>query len=64
LGKNSHHHLRYSLGPALKEWRGTSRRSKTLVAMVLFLLVSSTVVVGWGNYLKANQPAPTKRLTS
>ena len=51
-------------GLALKEWRGTSRRTKTLVAMGLFLLVSSTVVVGYGNYLKANQPAPTQRLTS
>jgi L-rhamnose-H+ transport protein len=51
-------------GLALKEWRGTSRRTKILVAMGLFLLVSSTVVVGYGNYLKANQPAPTQRLTS
>ena len=51
-------------GLTLKEWRGTSRRTKTLVGMGLFLLVSSTVVVGYGNYLKANQPAPTQRLTS
>jgi len=42
-------------GLALKEWRGTSRRTKLLVATGLFLLVSSTVVVGYGNYLKANQ---------
>ena len=40
-------------GMALKEWRGTSRRTKWLVAAGLFLLVSSTVVVGYGNYLKA-----------
>ncbi len=43
-------------GLFLKEWRGTSRRTKLLVATGLFLLVSSTVVVGYGNYLKANQP--------
>ena len=42
-------------GLFLKEWRGTSRRTKILVATGLFLLVSSTVVVGYGNYLKANE---------
>ena len=47
-------------GLALKEWRGTSRRTKALVATGLFLLVSSTVVVGYGNYLKANQPVPVQ----
>jgi L-rhamnose-H+ transport protein len=39
-------------GMALKEWKGTSRRTKGLVALGLFLLVGSTVVVGYGNYLK------------
>ena len=43
-------------GLVLKEWRGTSRSTKVLVATGLFLLVSSTVVVGYGNYLKANEP--------
>jgi L-rhamnose-H+ transport protein len=42
-------------GLFLKEWRGTSRRTKMLVATGLFLLVSSTIVVGYGNYLKANE---------
>jgi L-rhamnose-H+ transport protein len=42
-------------GLALKEWRGTSRRTKLLVAAGLILLVSSTVIVGYGNYLKASQ---------
>jgi L-rhamnose-H+ transport protein len=47
-------------GLALKEWRGTSRRTKILVATGLFLLVGSTVVVGYGNYLKAAEtPAIT-----
>jgi L-rhamnose-H+ transport protein len=39
-------------GVALHEWRGTSRRTKSLVALGLFLLVGSTVIVGYGNYLK------------
>ena len=39
-------------GLALHEWKGTSRRTKSLVALGLFLLVGSTVVVGYGNYLK------------
>ncbi len=43
-------------GLALREWRGTSRRTGWLVAAGLFLLVSSTVVVGYGNYLKAGHP--------
>ncbi len=42
-------------GLTLREWHGTSRRTKLLVSAGLFLLISSTVVVGYGNYLKANQ---------
>jgi len=42
-------------GLALREWKGTSRRTKVLVASGLFLLVSSTIVVGYGNYVKANE---------
>ena len=45
-------------GLALKEWKGTSMRTKLLVTTGLILLVSSTVVVGYGNYLKANETAP------
>jgi L-rhamnose-H+ transport protein len=45
-------------GLFLKEWRGTSRRTKILVASGLFLLISSTVVVGYGNYLKTNGDLP------
>ena len=44
-------------GLALREWRGTSPRTKLLVSAGLFLLVSSTIVVGYGNYLKANETA-------
>ncbi|HEY0796503.1 MAG TPA: L-rhamnose/proton symporter RhaT [Acidisarcina sp.] len=39
-------------GVALKEWRGTSARTRVLVACGLFLLVASTIIVGYGNYLK------------
>jgi L-rhamnose-H+ transport protein len=38
-------------GLALHEWRGSSRRTMTLVTLGLFVLVASTVVVGYGNYL-------------
>ena len=40
-------------GLALKEWKGTSTRTKTLVTCGLMLLIGSTLVVGYGNYLKA-----------
>ena len=39
-------------GIALKEWRGTSLRTRALVGCGLILLVGSTVVVGYGSYLK------------
>ncbi len=38
-------------GIALKEWKGASARTWTLVAFSLLVLVSSTVVVGYGNYI-------------
>jgi len=38
-------------GISLKEWAGTTTRTWQLVAAGLALLVASTVVVGYGNYL-------------
>jgi L-rhamnose-H+ transport protein len=38
-------------GIALKEWKGTGARTKLMVALSLFVLVTSTVVVGYGNFL-------------
>ncbi len=38
-------------GIALKEWSGTSRRTRLLVGLSLAVLVGSTVIVGYGNYL-------------
>jgi len=38
-------------GIALHEWRGASARTKTWLAVSIFVLVLSTGVVGYGNYL-------------
>lgn len=40
-------------GAVLHEWRGTSSRTKATGAAGFLLLVLSTLVVGYGNYLKA-----------
>jgi L-rhamnose-H+ transport protein len=42
-------------GIALKEWTGVSRRTKSLVALTLLILIGSTVIVGYGNYLAAGR---------
>ena len=44
-------------GLFLKEWIGTSRRTRLLVTAGLVLLIGSTLIVGYGNYLKATQDA-------
>lgn len=38
-------------GIALREWKGSSRRTLALVATGLAVLVGSTIIVGYGNYL-------------
>jgi L-rhamnose-H+ transport protein len=38
-------------GIALSEWDGTSRATRLLVAFSLLILVTSTVVVGYGNFV-------------
>jgi len=38
-------------GIALREWAGTSRYTKRLVALTLLVLISSTVIIGYGNSL-------------
>jgi len=40
-------------GAVLHEWKGTSRRTRVMGAAGFGLLVLSTLVVGYGNYLKA-----------
>jgi L-rhamnose-H+ transport protein len=40
-------------GIALKEWKGTSMRTKLLVTCGLALLIGSTMIVGYGSYLQS-----------
>ena len=40
-------------GIVLKEWKGTSARTKILVTVGLALLIGSTVIVGYGNYIQS-----------
>ena len=40
-------------GVALKEWAGTSKRTHGLIALGLALLIGSTVIIGYGNFLSA-----------
>ena len=44
-------------GIVLHEWKGTGRRTHILIALGLAVLVGSTVIVGWGNYLAATPSA-------
>ena len=41
-------------GIVLKEWKGTSNRTKVLVGLGLAVLLLSTCLVGYGNYLNIN----------
>jgi len=41
-------------GAALGEWRGTSLRTHFLIAVGLITLITSTIIVGYGNYLGVN----------
>jgi L-rhamnose-H+ transport protein len=48
-------------GVALKEWKGTSRRTHALIALGLAVLVASTLIVGYGNFIKQpGQPITEK----
>ncbi len=43
-------------GLALKEWKGAGRRTMRLLALSVAVLVASTLVVGYGNYLSVDSP--------
>ncbi len=43
-------------GIGLREWKGTSSRTRIFLALGLILLIGSTMIVGWGNYLNAEPP--------
>jgi L-rhamnose-H+ transport protein len=44
-------------GISLREWKGASSRTWLLVAISLLVLVSSTVIVGYGNYVGSAGPS-------
>ena len=44
-------------GLALREWRGGGSRALTFVGLSLAVLVGSTVIIGYGNYLSTLTPA-------
>jgi len=46
-------------GLVLREWRNTSMRTKGLVTAGLFLLIGSTVIIGYGNYAKTIEGSTT-----
>jgi L-rhamnose-H+ transport protein len=50
-------------GIALKEWKGAGLRTKWLVALSLLVLVTSTIVVGYGNYLGSENSATRSSAT-
>lgn len=41
-------------GVALREWSGTSRKTHLLIGVGLAILIASTILVGYGNFLKAS----------
>jgi len=43
-------------GIGFKEWKGSGTRAGILLTLALFLLVASTVIVGYGNYLGLSAP--------
>jgi len=40
-------------GIALREWAGTGRRTRGLLCVGILLLVGSTAVIGYGNYVSS-----------
>jgi L-rhamnose-H+ transport protein len=51
------------VGLGLSEWKGVSMRTHWLMRLALAVLVSSTVVIGYGNYL-AKETAPSADVQS
>jgi L-rhamnose-H+ transport protein len=46
------------VGLFLAEWKGVSGRTHWLMRLGLAVLVSSTLVIGYGNYLARENPKP------
>jgi len=52
-------------GIMLKEWKGTTGRTRGLLALGLAILLASVVVIGYGNYLDSTQlKSPAKNATA
>ena len=47
------------VGVCLSEWKGVSRRTHWLMRWGLVVLISSTVIIGYGNYLLARETTTT-----
>lgn len=45
-------------GVALHEWKGTSKKTHILIGIGLTVLIASTILVGYGNFLKVS-PGPS-----
>ena len=45
-------------GIGFKEWKGAGARAGWLLTVALFLLVASTVIVGYGNFLGLANSGP------
>ena len=50
-------------GLVLREWRGTSVRTKSLVTAGLMLLIGSTLIIGYGNFAKATETGTTTAIS-
>jgi L-rhamnose-H+ transport protein len=48
------------VGVCLSEWKGASARTRRLMLSGLVVLVSSTIVIGYGNYLAKSTAAPAQ----
>jgi len=48
-------------GIGFEEWKGAGTRAAQLLTLALFLLVGSTVIVGYGNYLGLTLTTPMAR---
>jgi L-rhamnose-H+ transport protein len=49
------------LGILFAEWRGSSRKAMAILTLGLVVLVSSTMIIGFGNYMATvTSPPPAK----
>jgi hypothetical protein len=51
VAHGQHHHLQHVVGYRAERVEGAEGRTRLLVAFTLLVLVGSTVIVGYGNYV-------------